>query len=432
MKILLIVCVLHLVSLGVFDVQAASDIPPPPCQGNEKNADKTDIYLLGAEPKDDKCINNVYEVDSNGKQRSAQAFTAGIGDTVIVHLSIDDQKRIHSSANCLESDGQEKRECPKKNIALYLNGRSIGERRHDDLLNANYIEFKLGYIEDKDYSNKQKWQELLGSPTWGKNFFEKPVSVIIGIANTANTSELVTVNNRDKFYLQRISGWKFLAGLLMLIVIVNAIFKYAPHTGLLRNGDVTTQWSLARCQMAFWFILIIYSFLFVWGITGALDTITPQTLVMMGLSAGTLLGSALIEVGRDDNMALDAISVYIKKYIAENTALTAQLAEAPSAALDALRNENERRIAALQTEIGKLSTAENTTGKFWSDILSDRSGSPALHRFQVVAWTLVLGIIFIFSVWKYLSMPSFSDNLLSLMGLSSATYLGFKVPENKS
>jgi hypothetical protein len=231
--------------------------------------------------------------------------------------------------------------------------------------------------------------------------------------------------------------WCYLgAGIVILLGIVIVIYKYAPNTGLLRNGGENAQWSLARCQMAFWFILIIFSFLFVWGVTGAMDTITSQTLVMMGLSAVTLLGSALIEVARDEDKRLEEIAASLQKFIAENIALDAQLVANPAnpvaanAALTALRGQNERRIKALNNEIKILGKADTTTG-FFTDILSDRTGSPALHRFQVVAWTLVLGFIFVFSIWKDLSMPSFSTTLLALMGLSSVTYLGFKVPENK-
>jgi hypothetical protein len=36
------------------------------------------------------------------------------------------------------------------------------------------------------------------------------------------------------------------------------------------------------------------------------------------------------------------------------------------------------------------------------------------------------------SVYKDLAMPEFSATLLGLMGLSSGTYLGFKVPEKKA
>jgi hypothetical protein len=50
----------------------------------------------------------------------------------------------------------------------------------------------------------------------------------------------------------------------------------------------------------------------------------------------------------------------------------------------------------------------------------------------MLVWTLVLGILFIYSVWYRLSMPEFSATLLALLGISSGTYLGFKIPENQN
>ena len=51
--------------------------------------------------------------------------------------------------------------------------------------------------------------------------------------------------------------------------------------------------------MAFWFFLIYASYLTIWLITGALDTITSSLLALMGISAGTALGEALIDNGKD-------------------------------------------------------------------------------------------------------------------------------------
>ena len=45
---------------------------------------------------------------------------------------------------------------------------------------------------------------------------------------------------------------------------------------------------------------------------------------------------------------------------------------------------------------------------------------------------LAHNMIFVASVYKNLSMPQFSATLLGLMGISSGTYLGFKVPETKA
>ena len=46
-------------------------------------------------------------------------------------------------------------------------------------------------------------------------------------------------------------------------------------------------------------------------------------------------------------------------------------------------------------------------------------------------WTLVLGVIFVASVYNDLSMPEFSATLLGLMGISSGTYLGVKTQASK-
>jgi hypothetical protein len=63
-------------------------------------------------------------------------------------------------------------------------------------------------------------------------------------------------------------------------------------------------------------------------------------------------------------------------------------------------------------------------------MLTDTSGI-SLHRFQILIWTLVFGFYFLVNVWTKLSLPVFDDTLLALMGISSGTYLGFKIPEQK-
>jgi hypothetical protein len=50
----------------------------------------------------------------------------------------------------------------------------------------------------------------------------------------------------------------------------------------------------------------------------------------------------------------------------------------------------------------------------------------------MVVWTVVLTLIFVHEVYATLSMPQFSDTLLTLMGISSGTYVALKIPEKKS
>jgi hypothetical protein len=49
------------------------------------------------------------------------------------------------------------------------------------------------------------------------------------------------------------------------------------------------------------------------------------------------------------------------------------------------------------------------------DILSDDTGVN-FHRFQMVAWTLVLGVIFVRDVYATLAMPIFDGSLFGLLG----------------
>ena len=75
-----------------------------------------------------------------------------------------------------------------------------------------------------------------------------------------------------------------------------------------------------------------------------------------------------------------------------------------------------------------LQPATPQSDGFWRDICNSGDGL-SFHRLQVVMWTLILGVVFINDVSKVMSMPEFSNTLLMLMGISSGTYLGFKIPE---
>jgi hypothetical protein len=77
---------------------------------------------------------------------------------------------------------------------------------------------------------------------------------------------------------------------------------------------------------------------------------------------------------------------------------------------------------------GPAMTRAGASQGLLTDLLNGPQGL-SLYRFQMVAWTLVLGVIFCVQVYGRLAMPEFSASLLGLMGISSATYLGAKFPE---
>ena len=198
--------------------------------------------------------------------------------------------------------------------------------------------------------------------------------------------------------------------------------------------------------MAFWFFLVYVSYLVIWLMTDALDTITPSLLGLMGISAGTAFGEALIDSGKQQATTSQLQDLTAEKQSIEQSIpeLQAQLASAipqtnATAAdttnrdsLNKQLQDNQTRLAQVNLQIPSLTpaTSAGASKGFIRDILSDSAGY-SFHRFQIFAWTIVLGIIFISSVYNRLTMPEFSTTLLGLMGISSGTYIGFKFPEKK-
>jgi hypothetical protein len=57
--------------------------------------------------------------------------------------------------------------------------------------------------------------------------------------------------------------------------------------------------SLGRTQMAFWFFIDLASYLLIFAVTRERDTIPPEVLALLGISASTALGAVLIDSSKD-------------------------------------------------------------------------------------------------------------------------------------
>jgi hypothetical protein len=61
------------------------------------------------------------------------------------------------------------------------------------------------------------------------------------------------------------------------------------------------------------------------------------------------------------------------------------------------------------------------------DLIDDDTEGVAIYRFQMLAWTIALGFVFVFKVATERARPTFDVATLDLIGISSGTYLGFKL-----
>jgi len=215
------------------------------------------------------------------------------------------------------------------------------------------------------------------------------------------------------------------AGLIGLLV---ALLVLAHKSPLLRTTPTSTgPFSLGLVQMAWWFYLVVACYLYIWLITGEYNTLSEGVLALMGISAATGLGAGFVEGQKKERRA---------ELKSKQTALQARINEiananpAPGSWMDQDLQTKRSELAKVNADIAALpATAGTPTTRGWiKDLLSDADGVK-FHRFQIVIWTVVLGIVFVRLVSRELAMPLFSPTLLGLMGLSSGTYIGFKWPE---
>jgi len=269
----------------------------------------------------------------------------------------------------------------------------------------------------------------------------------------AGTYALPTDIKGDKFTLVRIRGTRFVVCTILLIFVLIMLVMLALFTEMLRDlgkkpeKDPAKKWyqqphkpySLARFQMAVWFFLVVTSLLFIWQITGAYDIITSTALGLIGIGAGTALGAAAVDAGKNQSNStqLDGLKAEEGTLRNEIAALDTQISAVPPpanlTALQQSKTTKETRLNLITTQIADLTPAvvAKTSKNFFDDILTDGDNGISFHRFQMFTWTMVLSVIFIYGVWNRLAMPEFGATLMALLGISSGTYLGFKIPEKQ-
>jgi hypothetical protein len=258
---------------------------------------------------------------------------------------------------------------------------------------------------------------------------ERPLPRIAGVNMKVNLAKIYV----DWF------TW-LLAAILTLVIL--GMFLAGKYTDMLRDGpsvgSIRQTYSLARAQMAWWFVLILLAYVFVWLITGDRDTIPASLLGLMGISAATAVAAVAIDPGNGNRAA--SVRASIDKDIAEIDAAVTRInadiaANAATPALvttlEAKRTEQQRARDLLVARAASMTVVVPSRG-WWRDLIADDRGGVALDRVQILVWTVVLGLMFLSSVLLELTMPEFSGTLLALMGISSGTYIGFKLPVAKN
>jgi hypothetical protein len=161
-----------------------------------------------------------------------------------------------------------------------------------------------------------------------------------------------------------------------VVFTICAVLAAALGTSALRDGqdsdlaaDQEAPWSLSRVVFAWWLTICVGCFAYLWALMGEYRNILSGSApILLGLQGTTLL---------------------------------------------------------VATGFGRAKGARVSQG-FFADLISE-GGVPEISRLQMLVWNFILGIVFIWqSVFQW-TMPTFDPMLMTLLGISSATYVGFKL-----
>jgi len=365
-------------------------------------------------------------------------------------------------------------ECKGKRLALFFGDQPMPDLTYRPIVYSPKKNNLIYFSVKRDDKSQEIWRRALGVPTLKGN----STLVSIGLADG------IAIGSDAKIRLNVIPEGRFYAWLAFLALLLIAFLVLAFKSDLLRDAGPSPgcgerrPFSLARTQGAWWFFIILASYLLIGLVTGDyLTSITAQALVLLGISAFTVVGGAAIDAGKQTpqgkaqqanaeaqangevvqaKVGLQAVqtahdaqtalvtaaanAVQAAQKVADTSPGNAAAAQAAQTALVAHSFEvakaaqtgatvSESRADLAEKQL-KLNAARNQTESFFIDILSDADGV-SFHRFQAAAWTVVLGIVFGCMVWRNLEMPAFNDYLLALMGISSGTYLWAKTTEAK-
>ncbi len=312
------------------------------------------------------------------------------------------------------------------NLVLTLDGQPLVGRPAS--YDGKHLIFKLKRNLDNT-DNLKAWRSVLARTT-----LFAPNKMELAIALTGSLGRIAP----RSIQLELVSNLRVYSAIGLYAFLLFAFVIFARSSSIIRDTasrrrDGELPFSLARTQMAWWFFVVLGGFIYIWLVTGDYNTLTAGVLGLIGISSTTGLAAISMDTSNKGEAA-----IVIQKLKKETAALLAQikqlevvLAQTPPNALE-LNIERDQKLQRLD-EIA----VEQRTGSsvripmhnipFVSDLLQGDQGI-SFHRFQLVAWTIVLGSIFGYSVFNELRMPELDATLLGLMGISSGTYVGFKFP----
>jgi hypothetical protein len=235
----------------------------------------------------------------------------------------------------------------------------------------------------KDPKELEKWRSIIRA---GGATCEGQISVARPVTGAADALRMPTLINADAIYslgaspvyrpLPMVPRIRQGAAAVAVIFTLTLVFATAGGTSVLRNApppglaaNQQASWSISRVVLAWWLSICVLSFAYLWALMGEhRNILSGSAPILLGIQGTTLIVTA---------------------------------------------------------GFGRAANAPASKG-FFRDLISE-SGEPEVSRLQMLVWNGILGIIFLWQSIFQWTMPEFDATLMTLLGISSAAYVGFKI-----
>ena len=237
------------------------------------------------------------------------------------------------------------------------------------------------FLPQLDATDLASLREALSGSPWrdARHGFQRDVAYTISFND--GHMEHVFASGQLRYQIVQIPS--MLLGFAFIALVSVALVRLGRSSALLRDipSGATTipiesrTFSMARVQMAWWFFIVLISYVWLWIVAEGMPNLSVDALGLMGIGSATYLTAAGVDASKQNVLGYSQ--------------------------------------------------------GFWNDILSDAQGL-ALYRFQLLVFNTLFGILFLIYVVQNVVMPDFDTNILALLGMSAGTYAGFKIPEKQT
>lgn len=138
--------------------------------------------------------------------------------------------------------------------------------------------------DSENESNRNAWNKILTKQQGKGYIMTLPVALAIGIGPALSIPQ-PSQDELFQFYIvnETKANWTIL---ICLVIFCGAYYLLIKNPTVLRDQK-NGYYSLGKSQMAFWGLLVALAFTGIWFLTGTMEHIPDQVLILIGISGAT-------------------------------------------------------------------------------------------------------------------------------------------------